>query len=782
MKRKLFAPLLALAACALMASLPAETTGAQGRGRRTQRRAAAPRQTARTSPAGLHKARLSALAEQYLQGFYAFNPTQATALGLHQYDSALESRSPDAVAQEVRRLRGALAELSRIHEWMLSADERYDYLVLQSHARAQLLELEDIRMWRRNPNVYNALVAASIDNILKRNYAPIEQRLDAFLARERQIVRLLGEARANLDAPPRIYTETAITETRGSVEYFARVVPQLIERAGGGRLSAARRAEINAANENVLAALRDFALWLERELLPRSTGDFSVGAENFRRKLLYEEMIDAAPAQLLRDGEAELRRTQDEMRALAEEVSPGRGVVPALELLAREHPSAGGLVGETRATLDRIRAFVRAKEILTPPARENLSVAETPEYARAVGFASMDTPGAFERVATEAFLYVTPPDPAWDARRREEHLSFYNSYASPIISIHEVYPGHYYQMLAARSAGSRVRAVLGSASFMEGWAHYCEQMMLDEGFGGNNPKLRLAQMQLALLRLCRYLVSLRMHTQGMTYEQGTEFFVREGYQARANAEREARRATLDPTYLVSTLGKSEIMKLREEWRRQMGASFRLGEFHDRLLSYGAPPIRVVRMALLGDRGNNAGGAARDAAGGDGGNAVSEQATPVDFSVLATGMMSGHDGGRTSELITDAGAWERVWRIIGNNRPAPEVNFNTRAVIVVYQGQKPTGGYSVAIEEIRRVGTSLAISLLERRPTSEDVTTQVITSPFVAVSIPRPVLGTTIRIAVKADGDSDAVNENTTIRKRIVKPQPRRVRRRAGRRN
>jgi uncharacterized protein (DUF885 family) len=780
MKRKLFAPLLlALAVLVSVTSLLCETTGAQVRGRRAQR--VAPPRPARTPPANSQNARVAALAEQYLQGFYAFNPTQATALGLHQFDSALESRSREEVGQEVRRLRGALAELSRVREWMLTPDARYDYLILQSHARAQLLELEDVRMWQRDPNLYNRIVSESVDNILKRNYAPIEQRLDAFLARERQIVRLLGEARANLDTPPRIYTETAIAQTRGSIDYFTSVVPQLIERAGGGRLSAARRAEINGANENVLSALRDFVGWLERDLLPRSNGDFSIGAENFRRKLLYEEMIETPPAQLIREGESELRRTQEEMRSLAEEIAPGRGVLAALEILRRESPSADGLVGETRATLDRIRAFVRAKELLTPPARENLSVAETPEFARSTSFASMDTPGAFERVASEAFFYVTPPDPAWDARRREEHLGFFNRYAAPVIAIHEVYPGHYYQMLAARSSASRVRAVLASSSFVEGWAHYCEQMMLDEGFGGNNPKLRLAQLQLALLRLSRYLVALRMHTQGMTYEEGVEFFVREGYQARTNAEREARRGTLDPTYLVYTLGKMEILKLREEWRRQMGASFRLGEFHDRLLSYGSPPIRIIRMALLGEAGGAGNGVGNPARSPANTNAP-EQSAQIDFSVLATGTMSQYEGARAVELIQEAGGWERTWKVIGNNRPAPEVNFQTRSVIVVYQGQKRTGGYSIAIDEIRRVGTTLAVSLSERRPTSEDVTTQVITSPFVAVSLPRPVAGTFIKIAVKTDGRPDAVNENTTIRKRIVIPQPKRGRRRAARRH
>jgi hypothetical protein len=516
----------------------------------------------------------------------------------------------------------------------------------------------------------------------------------------------------------------------------------------------------------VIRALNAFREWLRIDLLPRSNGDYRIGAENYRRKLLYEEMVETPLARLIGEGERELRRTQNEMRAVAEEIAPGRDVSSVIRALGREHPSADGLVGETRAELDRIRAFVRTQNILTPPASENLQVAETPEYARSTSFASMDTPGAFERVATEAYYYVTPPDPAWDARRREEHLSFYNRYSLPIVSIHEVYPGHYYQLLAARRTTSRVRAALGSASFIEGWAHYCEQMMLDEGFGGNNPKLKLAQLGAALSRLCRYLVGLKMHTQEMSYEQGVEFFMREGYMEHANAEREARRGTLDPTYLVYTLGKMEILKLREEYRERMGASFRLGEFHDRLLSYGSPPIKILRMALLGDDRSPAATNARPSA-----DMMEDRTNVVEFSVLATGTMSGYEGRRMVELITNESDWQRAWGTVGGGRPQPEINFNTRAVLVVYQGQKPSGGYSIEIAEIRRDGTVLAIKVSERRPAFGDVTTQVITSPFVVVSIPRPPQGASARLS--DEGQSGVEAETQQNRKIRVRPRGRR---------
>jgi uncharacterized protein (DUF885 family) len=765
--RARFAPFVVVALVAFQLVLPVETLAQ----RRRPRRAVQTPPFARGNVSGAPQdARVAQIADEYLRGYFAFYPSEATALGVHEFDGVLEARDADSVAREVRRLRAALAALARVPEARLSAEARYDYLVLQSHARAELLELEDVRMWQRNPNVYNRLLASGVDNILKRNYAPISSRLDALIARERQIARLLSDARANLQNPPRIYTETAIAQVGGSIDYFRTVVPQMFERAGGGRLPAARRAEFETTNAGVISALSSFRDWLRAELLPRSNGDYAIGAENYRRKLLYEEMVETPLARLINDGERELRRTQNEMRAVAEEIAPGRDLLSVIRSLGREHPSGDGLVGETRAELDRIRAFVRTQGILTPPASENLRVAETPEYARSTSFASMDTPGAFERVATEAYYYVTPPDPAWEARRREEHLSFYNRYSLPIVSIHEVYPGHYYQLLAARRSSSRVRAVFGSGSFIEGWAHYCEQMMLEEGFGGNNPKLKLAQLQAALSRLCRYLVGLKMHTQEMSYEQGTEFFMREGYMERANAEREARRGTLDPTYLVYTLGKMEILKLREAYRERAGASFRLGEFHDRLLAYGSPPVRILRMALLGD----ASAPSDDAPA----NFEPEDRTNVvEFSVLATGAMSGHEGGRMAELITNASDWQRAWAKVGGGRPLPDVNFSSRACIVVYQGQKPTGGYSVELAEIRRDGTVLAIKVRERRPAFGDVTTQVITSPFVVVSIPRPTQGASVRLSDEVQsGVEPETQQNRKIRTR---PRVRRGTRRRG---
>lgn len=765
MFRKSFAALL-VALAVLMSVLTLDSSEASAQRRRGRRRA--PRAPV---PVRDYGARLAEVADDYLRGHFEFNPTEATAAGLHAYDARLESRAPASVEGEARRLRATLAKLASIPEWRLAPEERYDYLVLQSHARARLLDLEEVQAWRRDPGLYARLAASSVDHLLKRDYAPIEQRLDALLAREREIERLLNEARANLSNVSRAHAEAAVERAQGSLDFFSRVVPQMFARGGGSRLSAARRAEFHATNERVVAALRSYAEWLANDLLPRADGDARLGAETLGRKLLYGEMIDAPLAALAQEGERQLRETQDRMRETAERVAPGRGVRAALETIEREHPPAEGLVGEARAELDRLRAFVRAEGILTPPAHENLHVAETPEYERGLALTALDAPGPFERAAADSFYYLTPPEPAWDAEARSEYLGRFNRYALTLASMREVYPGRYYLLMKTRETPSRVRSLFSASIFTEGWAHYTEQMMLDEGFGGNNPKLRLAQLHSSALNLCRYLVGLRMHANGLSEEAAVDFFSREGYVARSSAAREVRRSLLEPDCIVSALGKIELLRLREEWRRQLGDSFRLGEFHDRLLSYGKPPVRILRMAMLGDEGKASNGARASGAAAQG-----EEARAVEFSVLATGTMSRHEGGRAVVLIESEAEWRRAWETIGGGRPLPDVNFDTRAVVLAYQGQQPTGGFSIEVEAVERLGTVLAVKVKERRPASEDITIQVITSPFVAVSIPRPPAGTSVRFA-GAEVKSDEARPER-------KPTPRRrqrTRRRPGRR-
>jgi len=247
-----------------------------------------------------------------------------------------------------------------------------------------------------------------------------------------------------------------------------------------------------------------------------------------------------------------------------------------------------------------LKDYITANKIIAIPSPVLPIVEETPPFMRALTTASMDTPGPYEKVAKEAFFNVTLPEASWTPKQIEEHMEGFNRGTIISTAVHEAYPGHYVQFLWMQTIPSKVRKLLGANSNAEGWAHYCEQMMLDEGYGNGDLKLRLGQLQDALLRDARYIVGIQMHTGVMTYNQGIDFFVNEGYQSRTNGERETKRGTSNPTYLYYTLGKLEIMKLREDYKKMRGSAFTLEEFHDRFMREGTPPIKIVRKALLGN--------------------------------------------------------------------------------------------------------------------------------------------------------------------------------------
>src|SRR5438874_3733345 len=321
-------------------------------------------------------------------------------------------------------------------------------------------------------------------------------------------------------------------------------------------------------------------------------------------------MVDVPLDRLLETGTANLRRNQDEFRRVAKLLDPSKTPEQILQELEADHPAPDHLLEAFRNTFTDLRNFINSKHIVTVPSPVPPIVEETPPFMRALTMASMDTPGPFEKQAKEAFFNVTLPEQAWTLEQVEEHMAGFNRGTVISTAIHEAYPGHYLQFLWVQRAPNKVRQLLGCGSNAEGRAHYSEQMMLDEGYGRAPGvaeeddaaflRLRLGQLQDALLRNARYVVGIRMHTGEMTFDQAVEFFEKEGYQSNANAVRETKRGTRDPTYLVYTLGKLQIMKLREDYRRKAGASFRLQDFHDAFLRQGFPPVKLIRRALLGD--------------------------------------------------------------------------------------------------------------------------------------------------------------------------------------
>ena len=538
--------------------------------------------------------------DAYFQDYFKANPSQATGVGFHQYDRQLEEFSEAAHQRNRRLLLGYLAEFQAISPSALAPLERDDREIMIALIHSGLLEEERIQMWRKNPDAYSGAVTGSIFALIKRNFAPLPERLRSVIEREKQIPRALMQARAVLRNPPKIYTDIAIEQLPGNIDFFQTTVTETFKDVK----DAALQAEFKRSNDTAIAALKEYQTFLQKDLLPRSNGTFAIGAENYRLKVLDDEMVDVPLARLLKIGYAQLRKDQRAFIETARRIDPNRSPEEVLKEVERDHPSAGTLLSSAQQQLDGLRQFLIDRKIITVPGGAQARVVETPPFARATTFASMDTPGPYEANATEAYYNITLPDPSWPKEKQEEYLQGYNYPLLSNVSVHEVWPGHYTQFLWLKNNPelSKVRKLTGAGSNAEGWAHYSEEMVLDEGLYNNDPKYRLAQLTDALLRECRYIVGIRMHTQGMTMAQANEFFVKEGRQQPVVGEMETKRGTGDPTYLMYTLGKLEILKLRADYQRKMGSSFSLQDFHDRFIKAGSPPVKIVRRELMGRDG------------------------------------------------------------------------------------------------------------------------------------------------------------------------------------
>ena len=542
-------------------------------------------------------AEFNRLADRYFDELvFKYDPVQATSQGFHQYDALMPSGSRAEVEAQIAELHKWEGQVRSFGSKGLSPAAAADWELELSAIQSQLFSLETIRFWEKNPDTYSSGVTAAIYVIMSRNFAPQADRLRSVIARERLIPRLFVSAKENLRNPPRVYTEIALEQLPGLVSFFEKDVPLAFQKVTDASL----RSQFTQSNQGVIAGLRAYEQWLKTDLLPRSNCDFRIGADNYRKKLLYDEMVDIPLDRLLQIGYDDLHRNQAEFRRVTSEIDSRRTSQQVLEELEHDHPPATNLLMAFRDVLGGLKGFIESHHIATIPSPVLPIVQETPPFARALSTASMDTPGPYEKIAKEGFFNVTLPDPKWNARETEEYLEDFNRGTIVSTATHEVYPGHYTQFLWLQNLPSKVRKLIGCGSNSEGWAHYSEQMMLDEGYGNGDKKLRLGQLQDALLRNARYIAGIQMHTGKWTQQQAADFFVKEGYQTRPIADKEAKRGTADPTYLVYTLGKLEILKLREDYKRVKGAKYSLGEFNNAFLGQGTPPIKIVRRALLGN--------------------------------------------------------------------------------------------------------------------------------------------------------------------------------------
>jgi uncharacterized protein (DUF885 family) len=545
--------------------------------------------------------------EYFDQVYFHYAPSNATAAGFHQYDGQLEDYSRQAIEAQIAALKSFETRIEAIHPDNLNENfvPRSDREIVLATIRSQLLTLETIRPWAKNADNYSSTCAGAAFVLMERKFAPPDDRLRSLIAREKQMPALLAAARINLDNPPRIFTGIAIEQLPGIIGFFQHDVPAAFPDAH----DPAVKAEFVQTNAAVVTALQSYLTWLKSDLLPRSHGDFRIGADTFRKKLEYDEMVDLPLDRLLEIGWADLRKNQAHFKQVAAELEPDKSPQQVLEELGEDHPAPNQLLDSFRATFNGLIAFIRSHHIVTIPSDVRPIVEETPPFMRATTTASMDTPGPFETHATEAYFNVTLPDPSMTQAEVDGYMHSFNIGTVISTAVHEAYPGHYVQFLWVPQAPSKVRKLLGANTNVEGWAHYCEQMMLDEGYGqpgaGAKDKresefLRLGQLQDALLRDARFIVGIQMHTGNMTIEQAEEFFQKQGYQSHESAIVETKRGAGDPTYLYYTLGKLEIMKLRSDVMKKQGAAFSLERFHDDFLRQGFPPIKIVREAMLGD--------------------------------------------------------------------------------------------------------------------------------------------------------------------------------------
>jgi uncharacterized protein (DUF885 family) len=534
------------------------------------------------------------LVDEFYAGYSAAHPTEATSLGLHDHDADLDDLSPAGIKREVARLESFRPRFQAIDEKKLSPERAIDLQLVRDSIAADLLNLQQIQQVRHEPAAWSRLANRAVYVIISRDYAPADVRLKAAVARMERVPALLDTARGSLTDVAPIAIDIALREIPGMVSFFQKDVPRAFPSVKDAKLASALRKSCEAT----AAALLSYEKFL-RELRPRAKGGYALGEPLFRQKLKLEEMIETPPSDLLASAESELKRLQSEFRVTAAKIDPKRPAAAVQADLAKDHPKPEAAIADTAARLQRLRKFLADKKIVTVPSEILPKVQETPPFLRATTMASMDTPGPFETRATEAYYSVTLPEPGLSAAQVDEFMENFARTLVDVVSIHEAYPGHYVQFLWQPRLTSKVRKFTDASSNSEGWAHYCEQMILDEGFGDGDPKLRLAQLQDALLRAARYVAAIRMHTRGATYDDIVTLFEKEGYQTRPVAEIEARRATEDPTFLVYTYGKLEILKLRDEYKRKLGPAWSLGKFHDAFLGQGPIPLPLMRRALLG---------------------------------------------------------------------------------------------------------------------------------------------------------------------------------------
>ncbi len=547
---------------------------------------------------------LDRVALDFYRDQWRFSPEAATRTGVHDYDTKIQAVDPQAFAAEVARLRRFEQRVEAIDEPSLDLDGQTDRQLLLSDIKLQLYTLDTRETWRTSPDYYVNAGSQAVFSIMARDFAPAATRLSDVVAREEQIPAMVRQGEQNLrpDRIPAISAQLGAVDAKGAADFLTHDVTAAFDGVG----DAALRARFAAATKAAAAAYTQYAGFISSSVVPHAHAPFAIGAADYAYLESLQNAEDIPLSKLLAVGEANLAKDKAAFIATARQIDPGATPEQVAAKMSDDHPTADQLLPTAQTDLDDLVAFIKAKHIIDLPDAPVAKVVPTPEFARQFTFASMDAPGPLEKVATEAYYNVTPVDSSMTPAQAEQHLRFFNRYQTMVISSHECYPGHYVNFLFNKRANiSLIRQLEWNVAFGEGWAHYDEQMMVDEGLGNGDPRYRLAQLTGALLRDGRYIVGIKEHTQGMTIDQATQFLMDNAFVGREPAYREAVRGTQDPLYGYYTLGKLMLLKLRADYQAKMGPQYSLAAFHDALLSHGDPPIYYARKLLLGadDKGS-----------------------------------------------------------------------------------------------------------------------------------------------------------------------------------
>lgn len=559
---------------------------------------------ARTGPEQpAEDAKLTALFKQYLEEEFRQRPLEATRLGDHRFDHLLDDVSPKARTAWTERYRKTLAELpTRIDKGKLSRAGQIDFEIFEHHLKKQIWLAENTRPFEEDPRTYNDYITESVYLLLTQSTLPPAVNVKNCVARIRQVPRIVEAARASLQKPPRVVVETALRQNRGAISFYE---SGIFELAG----ETPHLSELKKAAVTVVPVLKEYQKFLEGELLPRAKGEWRLGREKFARKIELEMNAGIGAEEVLREAEAEMQRVEGEMyviaRQLWSQVFPGR-TIPAddeagrratihavLNRVSEEHGRPENLVSDVRKDVEKIRAFIREKDILRLPEPDRCRIIEMPEFQRGNSVAYLNNAPPLDPKAS-SYYAVSPPPREWDARRAESFMREYNRHILQVLTIHEAYPGHYVQLEYSNRHPSLIRRVLFSGVFAEGWAVYTEQVMLDQGYGEGDLRLRLNQLKWYLRAVANAVLDYKMHCTNMTDKEALAFLMLRAFQSEGEAILKIIRAKQSSAQLSTYfVGRMAFQRLRRRFQNELGEGFELGRFHEAALAHGTLPVRYL---------------------------------------------------------------------------------------------------------------------------------------------------------------------------------------------